>query len=602
MIFKPSVRALLFIALVIFGARIANAQEPLSKDFDEYVAKALKDWQVPGVAIAVVKNDAVVFAKGYGVRKLGDTAPVNEKTLFAIGSASKAFTAASIAMLVDEGKLKWDDPAAKYLSGFELYDPYATRELTVRDLLCHRSGLERGDLLWYGSALNRDEILRRVRYLKPSWSFRSLFGYQNIMFLAAGQILPSVSGKDWDTFVKARIFKPLGMTSTNTSIKDLAGLDNVATPHAKIDEKVEIIPWRNIDNIAPAGAINSNAVDMAQWVRLQLGEGKYKDDRLISSGSVKEMHTPQTIIRAEGIWEKLFPESHFLTYGMGWFLTDYRGRKIVQHGGNIDGMSALVGMAPEEKLGLVILTNMNGTSLPTALMNKIIDLYMHAPEKDWSAEMLKSIRALEAQGEAAEKKIEQARIKGTHPSLSLDKYSGSYKDEMYGEARIASENGKLVLHFGPAFIGDLEHWHYDTFRATWRDRSLGKGLVTFTLNAEGKIEGMKVQNLADFKRGPDPADTAAGIKLSEPELRVYAGKYEAKGAPIEISIEMMGGQLKAIVPGQPVYTLTPLSRTRFRIEGAPAGFFANFELDGKSVKAMIIEQGQGITFRLEPKQ
>ena len=475
MTFKKMFRASALLAILICAGQFAHAQEAPGKEFDEYVNKALKQWQVPGVSIAIVKNDQIVFARGYGVRKLGDPAPVDEKTLFAIGSSSKAFTATSIGMLMDEGKLKWDDPAAKYLPGFQLFDPYATREMTVRDLLCHRSGLERGDLLWYGSDLNRDEIVRRVRYLKPTWSFRGMFGYQNIMFLAAGQIIPSVTGKSWDDFVRDRIFIPLGMTSSSTSIKELSKSNNVATPHAKIDEKVTIIPWRNIDNIAPAGSINSNVVDMAQWARLHLGEGKYQGKQLVSSGTVKEMHTSQTIIRTEGIWEKLFPEAHFLTYGLGWFLQDYHGRKVIQHGGNIDGMSALVAMMPEEKLGVVVLTNLNGTTLPTVLANTIFDWYTKSPPKDWSTELFKSIKALEDVQTAAEKKKEEARVAGTSPSLALDKYAGVYKDDMYGEAKVTVKDGKLVASYGSAFAGDLEHWHYNTFRIRWRDRTLGKG-------------------------------------------------------------------------------------------------------------------------------
>src|SRR5919205_331878 len=230
----------LLLALLTFShAAPAQTLEQRLKEIDDYAAKAGREWNVPGFSIAIVKDDRVVFAKGYGVRELGKPAPVDEHTLFAIGSSSKAFTAASIAMLVDEGKLKWDDPATKYLPGFQLYDPYTTRELTVRDLLTHRSGLERGDMLWYASAYDRNEILRRIRYLKPTWSLRAHFGYQNIMFLAAGQIIPSITGKSWDDFVRERIFTPLGMTSSSTSIKALTSSDDVATPHTKFDEKVE---------------------------------------------------------------------------------------------------------------------------------------------------------------------------------------------------------------------------------------------------------------------------------------------------------------------------------------------------------------------------
>lgn len=598
---KKTIWLATLLLLVLSSSQFGYAQEAPSKDFDDYVNKALKDWDVPGLAIAIVKNDQIVFAKGYGVRKLGDTSAVDEKTLFAIGSSSKAFTSAAIAMLVDDGKLKLDDPATKYLPGFQLFDPYVTRELTVRDLLCHRSGLERGDFLWYGTSYSRDEIVRRVRYLKPTWSLRSMFGYQNIMYLAAGQIVAGVSGKTWDDFIRDRIFKPLGMTSSSTSINDLKNADDVATPHAKIEGKVEIIPWRNIDNIAPAGSINSNVVDMAQWVRLQLGEGVYKGQRLISSGGAKEMHTAQTVIRMDPPWTLFYSDAHFLNYGLGWFLHDHRGRKVVEHGGNIDGMSALVAMIPEEKLGLVILTNLNGTPLTSAIANRVYDLYLGVPPRDYSADLLKNYNALLEQGKQAQKKIEESRVKGTSPTLALDKYAGAYKDEMYGDAKVAVQNGKLVLTT-PGFVGELDHWNYDTFQVTWRERSLGKALVTFTLNARGKVDEMKLPDLQiSFKRGPDPADTTPGVTLSEADLSKFAGKYEAKVPPIEISIEMVGGLLKAVVPGQPVYTLTPVSPTRFRIEGAPAGSFVGFEMAQGKVKSLTVEQGSNVSFTLLPK-
>ncbi|HXG65927.1 MAG TPA: serine hydrolase [Blastocatellia bacterium] len=602
---KLQARCSLLLAALLLAATAngptARAQESILNGFNDYVNKALREWEVPGVAIAIVKNDQVVFAKGYGVRKLGDPTPVNEKTIFAIGSASKAFTAAAVAMLVDEGKIKWDDPATQYLPGFQLFDPYVTRELTVRDLLCHRSGLERGDLLWYGSPYDRGEILRRVRYLKPTWSLRSTFGYQNIMYLAAGQIVEKVSGKSWDDFTKERIFAPLGMAVSSTSIKPLAGMDNVAAPHGKVDEKVQPIPWRNIDNIAPAGSINSNVVEVAQWVRLQLGEGAYQGTRLISSGAVKEMHASQTVIRYEPPWSLLMPEAHFLNYGLGWFLHDYRGRKVVQHGGNIDGMSALVAMIPEEKLGVVVLTNLNGNLLTEALAYRVFDAYLGATPRDWSAEFLKSFKALEEQGKAAQKKAEEARVKGTKPSLALDKYAGAYKDDMYGEVKVTEENGKLALRTA-AFAGDLEHWHYDTFQVTWKDRTLGKGLVTFTLNSEGKVDELKIPTLqATFKRAPDAARPEAAVSLSEADLRKFVGKYAMQAPPIEVSIELVGGKLKAVVPGQPVHTLVPVAANKFRIDGAPEGFFVQFEMVGDRVKSMTLAQGQGPSFTLLPK-
>ena len=495
---------LLLIAAV---AQVSFAQNGSLNGFDDYVNKAMKEWEVPGIAVAIIKGDQIVLAKGYGVRKLGDPTPVDERTLFAIGSSSKAFTAASVAMLVDGGKVKWDDPVTKYLPEFEMYDPYVTRELTVRDLLTHRSGLQRGDFLWYGTELDRDEILKRTRYLKPSWSLRSTFGYQNLMYLAAGQLVSRVSGKTWDEFIRERFFVPLGMTASSTSINELKTANNVATPHSKIEDKVTVIPWRNIDNIAPAGSINSNVVEMAQWVRLQLGEGTYQGQKLFGAAQAKEMHAAQTVIRFEPPYSMFYPEAHFLNYGLGWFLSDYCGRKVVEHGGAIDGMRAQVAMIPEEKLGLVVLSNMNGSGLPTALMYRIFDSFLATPSRDWSADLRKTMKTLEDAGKAAEKKQEAERVANTNPSVALDKYAGTYRNELYGDVKVIHEAGKLSMGYGPAFTGDLSHWHYDTFRARFFAAGDAKVFVTFALNAQGKLDTLTLglPGMADypFKRVPE---------------------------------------------------------------------------------------------------
>lgn len=590
--------ALAVALLALCAAPVAAQRGPL-RGLNRYVEDALRAWKVPGLAIAVVKDDAVIVARGYGVRHLGDPAPVDERTLFAIGSASKAFTATAIAMLVDENKVKWDDRAAAHLPAFELFDPYATRELTVRDLLSHRSGLARGDLLWYGGAFSREQILQRVRFLEPSWSFRSRFGYQNIMFLAAGELVAAVSGTSWDDFVADRIFRPLGMTTSNTSVGALADRANVATPHAEVDGDVGPVPWRNIDNVAPAGSINSNVLEMAQWVRLNLGEGEYAGRRLVSSGAIQETKVPHTVIRTEGIWQALNPVSNFLTYGLGWFLMDYAGHKVVQHGGNIDGMSALVAMIPEQQLGVVILTNMNGSFLPTAVLYRVFDQLLERPTRDWSTEFLKTAAALKEQQEQARTKVEDARIPGTAPSLPLHAYAGTYSDSLYGDLRVDVDGERLVVRFGSAFVGDLEHWHYDTFRALWRDRLLGKTLVRFALDNEGKPSELAWDNVGDFRRAPAAGDTAV-VALSEEQLRRFVGRFAAEAPPIVVRVELVGGSLKLTVPGQPTYTLVPLSAMRFRIGGAPPGFFVEFAADGGAVRAMTIEQ-PNITLTL-PKQ
>jgi len=613
------VRQLLHGMVLVVGWTALAVAQPTAKpatvssaavlgDFDRYVRESMPKWKVPGIAIAVVRNDSVVLARGYGVRTIGKSESVDERTLFAIGSASKAFTAAAVGMLVDEGTVRFEDPATKYLPGFQLYDPYVTREITVRDLLTHRSGLERGDQMWYGTEYDRPEILRRVRYLEPSWSLRSTFGYQNIMYIAAGEVTAEVTGKSWDDVIHDRIFQPLGMTSSLTSIVPLAKLPNVATPHAEVDDTVRAIAYRNIDNVAAAGSINSHVVDMANWVRLQLGNGKFEGKQLLSTSTAAEMHTPQTIIRMEGIWGLAHPESNFLSYGLGWFLADYKGQKLVHHGGNIDGMSALVAMLPDENTGVVILTNMNSSFLTYALMYRLFDGYLGAEPKDWSAELLEAIQGFEEAGEAAEKKQEEQRAKGTKPSLALTEYVGTYADSMYGEAKVAMEGDHLVMRYGSAFVGDLEHWHYDTFRAAWRDAHLGKALVAFTIGIDGKASELKVENMAEFTRIPERPDSMARIAISEAEMAKYVGAFESTAPPVKLDVQIIGGSLKAAMEGQPLFTLVPLSATRFQVTGPPnmpAGFYLDYKLDGETVTSVTLVQPDpqpALTFTPSPER
>ena len=503
--------AAIAISLAVVGS--AAAQKPSGRtdlsNFDAYVAKAMKDWKVVGMAIAIVRNDSIVFAKGYGVRKVGESTPVDPHTVFAIGSASKAFTSAAVAMLVDDGKMKWDVPITTYLPGFQMYDTYAARELTVRDALSHRSGLARGDFMWYAAAYGRDEVLRRVRYLKPSWSFRSNFGYQNIMYLAAGQAAAAASGRDWDALIQERIFAPLGMRESSTSVRALASMPNVAQPYAQIDGAVTFVPYANIDNIGPAGSINSTVLDMAQWIRLQLGDGKLGGKQIVSSANLAQTHTPQTVIRYEPPWSLYFPEAHLMTYGMGWFLNDYKGRIAVHHGGNIDGMSSLVALLPEEKMGAVILTNMNGSLLPFVMAHRIFDDQLKLPPTDYSGTMRLKADSLEARAKEAAAKVEAAHVRDTHPTLALEKYAGTYTDSLYGDMTVRVENGKLTLAYGGESDAELEHWHYDTFRVVWKNRLLGKPMLTFVVDDTPKVASMKLENIAEFVRVPAKADTTS---------------------------------------------------------------------------------------------
>jgi CubicO group peptidase (beta-lactamase class C family) len=490
---------LLLLLLTLPQALRAQTLEERLKEIDEYAAKAGQDWKVPGFSVAIVKDDKVVFVKGYGVRELGRPDAVDGDTLFAVASNTKAFTAAALATLVDEGKISWDDPVTKYLPYFQLYDPLATREMTVRDLLSHRSGLATfgGDLLWYETTYPREEIIRRVRYLRPAYGFRGQYGYQNIMFLAAGEIVPAVTGKSWDEYVREKFFAPLRMARTVTTFKQLSASQNVATPHNEVDGRVRVIHYSNVDSAGGAAVINSSASEMAEWVRLQLGRGTYEGKKIFSADRSREMWTPNTVVAGiSESAEKFNPSVHFNLYGMGWFLSDYRGHKVVTHSGGLDGMTSRVALLPEENLGVVILTN-SETPLQSFLWYKVFDVFLGAPERDWSADYMARVNAAKERAAAEAKRLEDARVPNTKPSLPLSAYAGTYGGQMYGDARVTEENGRLVVRLVPSpnYVGDLEHWHFDTFRIKWRESVVypyPRGWVTFTLDPQGKVSEMKI--------------------------------------------------------------------------------------------------------------
>ncbi len=498
--------SLVSITVVFWLAATAGRSDEVAPlaGFDEYVAQAMAEWQVPGLGLAIVRDDRVVHARGYGVRTLGKPEPVDQHTLFAIGSQTKAFTAATVAMLVDEGKLTWDDRAIDHLPEFRLYDPYVTRELSVRDLLCHRSGLERGDLLWYSTNFGREEVLHRVRHLAPTTSFRSAFQYQNIMFLAAGQLVPAKTGQSWDDFVAARIFAPLGMARSSTSVRALAAQDNVATPHERIDAQMVAVPWKNLDNIAPAGSINSSPADMAQWVRMQLRRGELDGKRLISETQIDEMRRPQMLLGNNRDLLRLFREGEFLSYGLGWFTYSYRGATVVEHGGSIDGMRAQVAMVPKLGLGMVLLANQGGGSMTEALRYRILDRYLGQPERDWSKEMLAAQRAAESEAAEAAKKREAARLAGTRPSRALGDYAGKYQSPMYGEVEVTERAGALELAFGNLPPVVLGHWQVDTFQAVDWPRAPERSLVVFRRDGDAVVVGVELEGLGEFARPKEP--------------------------------------------------------------------------------------------------
>jgi CubicO group peptidase (beta-lactamase class C family) len=506
--------AVAFYALVLVHSLEAQSAPPVTSstphaDLDAYVANVMKTFEVPGIALAIVKDNKIIVAKGYGVRKLGEATPVDEHTMFGIGSNTKAFTTAALATLVDEGKLSWDDPVYQRLPGFVMYDPYVSHEMTIRDLLTHRSGmgLGEGDLLfWPHSTYTRDEIIYKLRFMKPASSFRSHYAYDNLLYMTAGQIIPAVTGVSWDDYIRRHIFVPLGMSNTNVSNAAFKPGDDYAYPHERVDGKLQVIKFEALDNAGPAGSINSCAADMAKWVQVQLNHGKFvdHDGRLYSEQRSKEMWSPQTILPIGDpppLLAGLKP--NFADYALGWSLRDYHGRKLVGHTGGVAGFVSRVMLVPAENIGVVVLTNAEEGGAFDSILYHVLDQYFNLPPTDWTA-AYKTVKDTEEK-EAAEimKKADSARAADSKPSLPLDKYAAVYRDAWYGPITIRMENGALVMTFDhtPTMIGDLQHWQYDTFKAHWRERTIEDAFVTFSLNPDGTIDSARmaaVSPLADF--------------------------------------------------------------------------------------------------------
>jgi len=487
----------LFLLLVVYSlAAFGQDLDAKLAEIDAYAKTVMASHGGPGMAIAVVKDDKTVFAKGYGTRELGKDAPVDENTVFAIASNSKAFTTASLAILVDEKKLNWNDKVSKYLPDFQMYDPWVTSELTVRDLVTHRVGLDTfsGDLLWYETTYSSDEILKRVRHLPKFSSFRTQFGYQNLMFIAAGKVIEKVSGKSWCDFVTERILNPLGMSRTVCSIKTLP--DNAAFPHNESGGKLRVLHRGNVDGAYSAAALNSSVADLSKWVRTQLGKGKFEGKQIFSEAQAWNMHQPYLAQQISEPGWKGNPTRHFTGVAMGWFVYDYYGKKVINHSGGLDGMLSYTVLIPEENVGFVVLTN-NESPAFAIMMNKIRDVFVNAPKRDWNAEAVEQMKGNKAAAADEAKKADAARVANTKPSLALSAYAGTYSDKMYGDITVADEKGKLVMRFlpSPNFVADLEHWHYDTWAIKWRPSvayNFPRGFVTFTIDKNGKTDELKI--------------------------------------------------------------------------------------------------------------
>lgn len=492
-------RLLLALLAALLCSFAVQAQNPETAALDAIMEQALKHWQTPGAAAVVVRDGQVIYLKGFGLRDINTKQPVTPDTVFAIGSTTKAFTTAAMAMLVDEGKMRWNDPVRTHLPSFRLADPLASENVTLRDLVTHRTGLSRHDLLWGGSPWGRAEILRRIGLVPLTESFRSVFQYQNIMYLAAGEAVAAASGSSYEDFIRRRFFAPLGMKSASLSVVDAQAAPDHATPHAKRGQNLQTIPWRNLDNIGPAGSINASVRDLSAWIQLQLGDGTYQGKRLISAENLREMHLPQMAIRLEGRWRLFFPETvtSQLNYGLGWFITDYRGQHVVMHGGTIDGFRASIMLAPKKGIGIAVLANLNGTQMPEATCYNLLDSLLGLPAADWNAYIGERAKAFETEQVTAFTTRYAARKPNTTPSLPLAAYAGNYDEPAYGRATVSVEGNQLVIQWSTA-KSKLEHFHFDTFLA--REERLATEFVQFQLGPDGSVESMKFLTMTFRKK------------------------------------------------------------------------------------------------------
>jgi len=555
--------------------------------FDAFVAAQMQEWKVPGVAVAIVKDGRVVLERGYGQRDVAAGLPAEEDTLFAIGSSTKAFTALDLAILVDEGKIAWDEPVTSYMPDFTLQDDAATKLMTPRDLLTHRSGLPRHDLMWYGSNATREEMYERLRYLAPSTTIRNRFQYQNLMYMTAGLLVERLTGATWETFTRERILAPLGMENTVFSVPDAQKGGKIAKPYELKgdDEKLSEMKYRDIQALGPAGTIYSSAHDMTAWLLLQLGDGTRGAQRVVSAAQLAETHRPQVV----GEIPFVFPENPIVLYGMGWFIQPYRGQARLHHGGNIDGFSAMVSLMPDENAGAVILSNLNGTPLPMILADAIHDRLMDADPIDWSGRFAARRNQVKALQKESQKAQAAERRGGTKPSHPLAEYMAEYEHPAYGVLTIGPGKGEgtLLLDFN-TFAVPLEHWHYDVFRLT--EGELKGVLVAFGGNLKGDIETITLP----FETNVDPIvfTRRAPASMYDPEfLDRFVGEYAL--GPQTIAISRRGKTLVATIPGQPTYELVPYRGTEFNLKSMK-GYSIRFREEGGRATEAVFLQPDGV--------
>ena len=540
-----------------FDFELARSADPGAKankaleGFEDAVTKGLAQLKVPGAAVAVVKGREVIFAKGFGLRDVENKLPMTADTLLAIGSSSKAFTAFTLGTLTDQGKVEWDKPVRNYIPWFRLYDAQAGERLTPRDLVTHRSGLPRHDLAWYNNrTATREDLVRNLAYLPPTADLRERWQYNNLMFLTAGFLVETLTGKSWEESVRALVFEPLGMTRSNFSVVDSQKDKDFALPYAEREGKVTKIPFRDITTVGPAGSINSSANEMSRWVTVHINGGKFGDRQVIGAATLADLHKPYMV--TGGVSTR--PDITAPDYALGWMVDTYRGHRRVHHGGNIDGFSALVSLFPNDDLGFVVLTNKNGTGLPELLVRTAADRILGLEAVDWIGDAAKRRVEGEEVGKKAEEKRITRRRPGKSPAHKFEEYAGDYVHPGYGGLKVDLQGGRLSFTYN-GITAPLEHWHYETFDGGKADDPTFTAMkLTFRTDVNGNVVGVAVPfepSLDDIYFAKKPE-----ARLSDPAyLRTLAGSYSLASQTVTVALK--GNALTLSVPGQPVYDLVP---------------------------------------------
>lgn len=550
---------------------------------DPWLDDARKAWDVPGVAVAVVADGEVVLARGWGLRDVGRDLPMTADTLLPIGSATKAFTTFVLGTLVDEGRLGWDEPVRRHLPGFEMWDAYATEHMNAVDLVTHRSGLPRHDLLWYNDReLSRQDVVERLRFLAPNKQLRETFQYNNLMYMTAGRLIEVLTGTSWEDAVRQRILAPLAMDATVFSNADAQLAPDFARPYRFEDGALGEIPFREVGNAGPAGSISSSANDMSRWLLAHLRQGEVGGRRLIAPATLTQLHTPQMALAQ--LPEK--PYTSATAYAMGWFVDAYRGHNRLSHGGAIDGFTALVTLLPYDGVGVVVLANADGTGFPTVLTNHLLDRVLELEPVDWHGEELaRRMAGLAAQREAETKKA-ATRVAGTKPAHPLADYAGDYAHPGYGTLGVTHAGGALTATYND-IATPLEPWHYETFngRRNPADPTFEDMKYTFVTDVDGDVAELRV--LFEPFVGPLAFVRQPDARFRDPAyLATLAGVYVLATQPITIAVR--GDVLTLYLPGQPVYTLEP----------ALGGWFRFADLDGYRIRfladRMELHQPNGV--------